>query len=641
MAPDPLGPELVLGLDGASPLAAFNRAGVLAAVDVHVALVLARLGGEADPLVQLAVALAARAPRAGHVLADLATAEATVVTDARWEGAQWEGGSSPDITSLPWPPLDNWLQRLALSALVAVESDGPGTESGPGQAASAPTRPLRLVGTSLYLDRYWRDEGLVAAALAARAGARQLPVDEAVLDDGLARLFPEAPAGPQAMAAVTSLRRLLSVVVGGPGTGKTTTVARLLALLHEQAAAAGAPPPLVALAAPTGKAAARMAEALHGEAHRLEISRDARERLLTLDASTIHRLLGRNPASESHFRHDHNNRLPHDILVVDEASMVSLPLMARLVDAVRPEARLVLIGDHQQLASVEAGAVLADIVGPAGRYPIGHGPRRAGPVPSPEETWKQTRPISSCITVLSANHRFAGPLAELADAIRAGDSDSVIALLCASRDDPGAALHWFDIDLASAEPPAAGPVLEALAETARSLLPLLRAARDGDAAAALGSLGRLRLLCAHRSGPAGASTWNMLVERWLTGAEGGLPGPRARSSAWAVGNGAASGAASGGPEWYPGRPVVVTENDYSLGLFNGDTGVAISRGEGGGLTVAFQKGTSIVTVAPSRVAAIETAFAMTAHRAQGSEFDEVVVLLPTASRVLTRELLYT
>ena len=274
------------------------------------------------------------------------------------------------------------------------------------------SRPLRLVGTSLYLDRYWREERQVAADLRAFGGAP--PVDEAALADGLARLF----AAPPALAAATRPRARgaapprtrprvraarFAVVAGGPGTGKTTTVARIVALLAEQAEAAGAPAPLVALAAPTGKAAARLEEAVHAEAATLDVALGVRDALLALDASTLHRLLGWRPDSHSRFRHNRGNRLPHDVVIVDETSMVSLSLMARLVEAVRPEARLVLVGDPGQLTSIEAGAVLGDIV-------------RAG---------------GEGVVVLEHVYRYGAGIDALADAVRNGDGDAVIAALTA------------------------------------------------------------------------------------------------------------------------------------------------------------------------------------------------------------------
>ena len=493
----------------------------------------------------------------------------------------------------------------------------------------------------------------------ARSRAAPFRVDESSLAEGLARLYPDDSSGLQRQAATTVLRRRLSVIAGGPGTGKTTTVARVLALIAEQAevgaqaerGAISRPLPLVALAAPTGKAAARMAEAVHHEAHKLDVDENVQAWLLTLDASTVHRLLGRRPGTSTRFRHDRNNQLPYEVVVVDETSMMSLPLMARLVEAVRQDARLVLIGDQEQLASVEAGAVLGDIVGPAASTSLSV-PERVSPSPSPGEgspgdpspgdpspgapgraspspgdrspASPSPADISQCITVLQSNYRFSGPLAELANDVRSGRADAAIVALTGApgaRDGVSAehasTVRWLDIDVGTAPSANLEPVRSAALTAAR---PLAEAARAGDGAAALHALGRFRLLCAHREGPAGASTWNSRVEQWLAEAGEGAP-------------------PEGG--WFVGRPVIVTENDYGLGLFNGDTGVVIASGESG-LRVAFRRGSGVITVSPARLGAVETAFAMTVHRAQGSEFDEVVVLLPgAASRVLTRELLYT
>jgi exodeoxyribonuclease V alpha subunit len=256
------------------------------------------------------------------------------------------------------------------------------------------------------------------------------------------------------------------------------------------------------------------------------------------------------------------------------------------------------------LASVEAGAVLGDIVGPAAGA-SGH-------------------PLRECITVLQANHRFRGRLAELAAAVRAGDADATLAVLAAGattgdRDQDDRCVDdvsWLAADVADADEATLAPVRAMVLAAGR---PLLEAARAGDEAGALDALSRLRILCAHRHGPAGASTWNARAELWLS--VGARP-------------------IDGSGPWYVGRPVIVTENDYSLGLFNGDAGVVV--GPSAAPTVAFRRGAGIASVSPSRVQTVETAFAMTAHRAQGSEFDEVVVVLPSASsRALTRELLYT
>ena len=472
------------------------------------------------------------------------------------------------------------------------------------------------------------------------------------------------------------MERRLSVIAGGPGTGKTTTVARLLALVIAQALGGAGPPPLIALAAPTGKAAARLAEAVHDEARKMDVDAPVRQLLLDLGASTAHRLLGRRPGSSARFRHDRNNKLPHDVVVVDETSMMSLPLMARLVEAVRPDARLVLLGDQEQLASVEAGAVLGDIVGPADTRdpPSSRTSRRATGTSPPTElappgtSLPTEHPpaaasrVGECITVLRANYRFSGQLADLAGAVRSGDEEAVLAALAAeppsaetaiagtastgtaSAEPPSAAgfARWLPVDPAETGAASLEPVISLVAEAG---WPLLELARHGDGPGALDALDRFRLLCAHRSGPAGVSTWNSLAEQSLA-----ARGPRDQQGPDQAGPGSTdpgqtdavkTGVGLTERGWYVGRPVIVTENDYSLGLFNGDTGVVIARDDGG-LSVAFRRGGGTMTVSPSRLGAVETAFAMTVHRAQGSEFDVVVVLLPSASsRVLTRELLYT
>ena len=310
-----------------------------------------------------------------------------------------------------------------------------------------PDRPLQLEGSALYLDRYWREEQQVAADLEALAGGLDSSVRMDVLADGIARLFRgEAPDVRQKQAAAAAVLRRLAVVAGGPGTGKTTTVARIVALLEEQALAAGAAPPLVALAAPTGKAAARLAEAVHGEAARLDVDPAIRARLLELEASTLHRLLGWKPGTHSRFRHDRGNRLPYDVVIVDETSMVSLSLMARLTEAVRREARLILVGDPGQLTSIEAGAVLGDIVGPAAERPRMSPAVRAAVEEATGSTVEGSAPaadvpVGDGIVVLRTVHRFGGGIERLADAIHAGDADAAIAALDAES------ITWINTDV--------------------------------------------------------------------------------------------------------------------------------------------------------------------------------------------------
>jgi exodeoxyribonuclease V alpha subunit len=597
--PDSYASDIVLSATGA--LAAFNRAGVLSAADVHVARRLAQLGGEADEHVMLGAALAVRAPRLGHVYVDLEAVRRTAADE----------DDELDLGVLPWPDVGDWMARLARSEMVAAGEDGPGD------------RPLRLIKTALYLDRYWRDERGVADALLARAGDRAPGVDEAALAAGLVRLYAGGAVEP-GWAAATAVLSRLCVIAGGPGSGKTTTLARIVALLDDQAGDLGRPP-LVGLAAPTGKAAARLEEALHAEARQLDIVPSVRRHLLSLRASTVHRLLGVRPDSASRFRHYRHHQLPHDVIIVDETSMVALSLMARLIEAVRPDARLILVGDPEQLASVEAGAVLGDIVGPALERPQMSPAARerlgrltaAAPPAAPAGPDRGPR-LGDNVVILQANYRFGGPLAALAAAVRAGHADRAIRLLSSDHE----SLRWVRVEdnVDWSEPLASSALqpIQALASAAGATL--FEAAVEGNGEAAVDALARFRVLCAHRRGPSGVSTWTRRIEDWLSGA---LP------------------EFAPGTAWYLGRPVMVTANDYGLRLFNGDTGVVVARADGG-VTVAFRRAGSLGTVSPARLATADTVFAMTVHKAQGSEFRHVAVMLPAStSAVLTRQLLYT
>jgi exodeoxyribonuclease V alpha subunit len=577
-------------------LRVFNEAGILAAADIHVAERLAQLAKEKDELVQLATALAVRAPRLGSVCVDLATIADTAGADL---------DTPAETETLPWPEPEAWLDALSASSLVAVGETG------------GDDRPLRLVGTTIYLDRYWRDERFVAADLLARnepAG----DVDMTVLADGLTALFNGEEPDLQRLAAATSVLRQLAVVGGGPGTGKTTTVTRILLLLDAQAKAVGLPAPLVALTAPTGKAAARLEEAVHEEAAALSLSEHERARLLETSASTIHRLLGWRAGSANRFRHDHRNQLPHDVVVVDETSMVSLSLMARMLEAVRRDARLILVGDPKQLASVEAGAVLGDLVGPAAEGLLMRDPARSRLATAARQAVPATDPregvtIGDGIVVLQYVHRFTGAIADLAKAVRAGDAEASLAILRAEHDD----VRWLDVDIGD---PDARDTLRPVRDVAVTAgQAMVESAREGDAAKALAALGSFRLLCAHRRGPYGVVTWNALVENWLASEF-----DRFAQDAW-----------------YVGRPLLVTQNDYGLRLFNGDSGVIVARAAGRKSAV-FERQGKLVEISPTRLEAVETVHALTIHKSQGSQVDTVAVLLPEPdSRILTRELLYT
>jgi exodeoxyribonuclease V alpha subunit len=536
-----------LALQAGGLLREFNEAGVVEAADVHVARRVSELAGESDETVALAVALAVRAVRGGSVCVDLTSVA--------------EDSGLPD---LPWPGTDTWLAALAASPLTGT-----------------PT-VLRLIDDRLlYLDRYWREEEQVCADLLARPAPAPLTADEeSALEVALDRVFAAAGYDEQRAAARIALAQGTTVLTGGPGTGKTTTVAALLALLAEQAERSGGATPRIALAAPTGKAAARLQQAVEEEVARLPES--DRARLGTLTAVTLHRLLGPRPDTAARFRHHRENRLPHDVVVVDETSMVSLTMMARLLEAVRPEARLLLVGDPDQLASVEAGAVLADLVEGLGARDDGR------------------------IAALRTSHRFGESIRRLAEAVRAGDADGAVALLEAGGE-----------HVAFVSDPDPEPQLRSL--LAPRALDLVRAAERGDVEATLAILDRQRLLCAHREGPHGVRHWNRQVERWIT-EETGEP-------IWST--------------WYAGRPLLVTANDYGLGVHNGDTGVVVRRGDGV-LRAHVAGSTRRLDLATSRLGQAETMHAMTIHKSQGSQADEVVVLLPPPeSRLLTRELFYT
>jgi len=570
-------------------LADFNRAGVLSGADVHIANTVGRLGAERDDRVLLAVALAVRAVRLGSVCIDLREARRTAAADT---------DEPVDVDTLPWPAPDAWYAACRASPLVAVGVDGD------------PDRPVRLVDDLLYLDRYWRQEQQVRAELDVRSARTPPPVDLDRLRAALDDVFPGAAPNYQRLAAASCASGCVTVVAGGPGTGKTTTVARLLAVLH----AALDQPPRVALAAPTGKAAARLQEAVAGESAQL-----AGLGLRTpgpLSASTLHRLLGSRPDSHSRFKHDRSNRLPFDVVVVDETSMVSLTLMSRLLDALRPDARLVLVGDPDQLASVEAGAVLGDLV---------HRPPRPGPDPRatllasllPDDVASAReveRELRNDVVRLRTTYRFGGAIDQLAAAIRSGEPESVIAVLRS-----GAADVEF-VETVDIEARTLVGLDELHADVESAGVALTAAARAGDVRSALRALEQHRLLCAHRHGPYGVARWSAEIEHWLaTDIEGY--------------------AAEG--EWYRGRPLLVTANDYELKLYNGDAGVVIDGGPMGPLA-AFGRGGEPLVVPPSRLSAVQTVHAMTVHRGQGSQFQRVSVLLPPAeSPLLTRELFYT
>jgi exodeoxyribonuclease V alpha subunit len=578
-----------LGAVTGTELDRLRASGVLSYLDVHFAGFLGRLAGSVHPEFQLAAALASSHTRQGHVCLDL----------SRTGGMLLAGDN--DQEAVTCPPVDRWAEILRRCPAVG----------GPGDY-----KPLILDGDGrLYLYRYWEYQDRLARGIRERAGQRVTEIDLGILRDGLERLFPSEGYGEtdwRKVAAFSALTRRFSVTSGGPGTGKTTTVARLLALLLEQA---GPGALRIALTAPTGKAAARLQEAIRRVKGSLDCPENIRESIPE-EAATIHRLLGSRPNSP-YFRHHEGNPLPLDVVVVDEASMVDLALMSKLVQALGPQARVVLLGDRDQLASVEAGAVLGDICDTGRVHGFSEGFRRAvaevtgcalpGGPPGESDS-----PMRDCIVQLEKSYRFGrdSDIGLLGEAVNRGEGIRAAALL---KDAAHGLITWRDVP-----PPHALPTALSTAIT-RGFEDYLRAAEPWEA---FQRFDRFRILCALREGPYGAAAVNLLVENLLSRRR--LIEPRR--------------------QWYRGRPLMVTRNDYHLRLFNGDVGLVLPDPEAGGdLRVFFPSPDGTLRkFHPRRVPEHETMYATTVHKSQGSEFDRVLLLLPDRdSSVLTRELIYT
>jgi exodeoxyribonuclease V alpha subunit len=619
---------------------------VLAAVTRHF--------GPASAEARTALAVAVRGISLGHVCIDLETLNPGAadgrgpMDDVRGDGT---GAEEPGVPPADWARW--WAERLRTSSWVDIELDLDPADSAAAVAAdfgSEPDfgggRPLVLSGTNLYLRRYYNYELRVAGRvlqLAAGGGQGQDPAPrpdtvfsgaaEAVLD----RYFPDrhiAGFGPGEDAQLRAVLRVaaerLLILAGGPGTGKTRTIAVMLQLLQAQHDPA-APPLRVALAAPTGKAAARMTEAVLAELGGTASTSIASHLGEEMVGQTLHRLLGWRPPDYQRgesFRHDRAHPLPFDVVIVDEASMVSVALMDALMAAVGDHTRLVLVGDPYQLASVETGSVLMDLVSPL--------VESSQPETSqPETSQPKTFALSGRVVVLDRSRRFRqdSAIAALANAIRLGDGAMARAVLGKGRVDvaepsPGheaasPEVTWIPISDAGSQSPIPGDLLRVPA--VRTLVEAMVEERvgpagAGDMAAAIAADGRSKLLCVTRVGPLGSTRWNELFDEVAARGQG----PWHRS----------------GP-WFPGRPLIVVHNDPLNGLFNGDSGIVVAR-PGEPDAVCFPHGSDERTVEFARIEAAEPNWAMTVHKSQGSEFDHVVVVIPPPPvPLLTRELLYT
>jgi exodeoxyribonuclease V alpha subunit len=520
----------------------------------------------------------------GDVCADLARFAGQPLFDSA-------GQQAPDRPRAP--DLEDWLTELGSAPWVG----GPNADT-----------PLILEGTRLYLGKYWRYEQQVAVSLRGRMSAiGDLDADR--LSRSLNRLFPPPGSGGpdwQRVASAIAASRRFAVISGGPGTGKTTTVVRVLTLLLEQN-----PSLRIALSAPTGKAAARLTEAVRGGKTRVSADPVILERIPE-EAATLHRLLGARPNLE--FRHHAENPLLLDCLVVDEASMVDLPLMARLLAALPADARLILLGDRDQLASVEAGSVLGDITGQGQALPYGPeqirwlerlGAAPAGSLPA----GACVMPAAESVALLRVSHRFGASsgIGALSVAVNTGRGENALELLADPALDD---IHWRDSP--SDAPDAA--CLEQAVDEFRAYL------RLDDVVQALARFEQFRILTALRRGPFGAQTLNERITTRLQ----------------------QKGLIAGGAEFH-GKPVMITSNDYEVGLFNGDIGLLWRRDSGAPLRAWFPATDGQPRSVPVRqLPAHASAFALTVHKSQGSEFDRVMLVLPhDPSPVVTRELIYT
>ena len=553
-------------------LSAGVRAHAIGETDAQFAGFVSEHAREGNDEVALAAALVSRATAEGHVCLDLRS----VAGQHLWEGTQAPG-------------FDLWHAALQVSGVL-------GRDGAPA--------PLVLDGTRLYLYRYWKYETLVAEKLRGFARGVAPSVDLQSLRDALQRWFPPQPDSGepdwQQLAAAIAVLKNFAVISGGPGTGKTTTVLRVLAILAELS-----PTPLrIALAAPTGKAAARLQEALRLGCEALQLS-PAIAAQLPREAATLHRLLGYLPG-RTRFRHGSDNPLPLDVLVVDEASMIDLALMAKLLEALAPTTRLIMLGDKDQLASVEAGAVMNSLCADAEGYTSAMVQGLEALTGHRLPTGRATA-LSDHVAVLRRAYRFEAHsgIGELAQAIIGGNVEASVALL-----ERHPAQWRRECEYA-----------RMLHEFIAAYTPLLQAAEEGaPPEEMLQAARRFAVLCAHREGLQGARRLNEAIEQGL----------RRQGAIVAAG------------EWYPGRLVMTNRNDYGLRLFNGEVGIAL-RDAAGTLAVYFPAADGgLKCFAPARVGGCDTAFAITVHKAQGSEFDSVAfVLPPETSPILSCELFYT
>ncbi|MCG8607438.1 exodeoxyribonuclease V subunit alpha [bacterium] len=556
-------------------------------LDIHFARLMLKLSASQADELFIASALVSSQTRAGHICLDLLQLEDSEFLREKL---------GDDFEDMPAVSLATVETVLATSSVV-------------GQPGAY--RPLIIDDKKrLYLNRYWQYQNRLADFINGRVKDLPRIANPSAVRDSLDKYFPVDPGGPidlQRIAAATATLKSFCVITGGPGTGKTYTVGKFLAVLLEQSSECDLK---ILLAAPTGKAAIRLQDSIRAVKDELDCAEEIKT-AIPETAATIHRLLGTIRHSP-YFRHNEDNPLEVDVMVVDEASMVDLALMCKLVQALPAHAKLILLGDDNQLASVEAGAVLADICDAGRTHTYSYEFLAAlesigGQFLERETTEDSGRAISDCIVQLKKSYRFEkqrgiGALSEL---VNKGDGEEALRLM---KDDRFDEVQWHDIQEEN--------LLHQTLPFFSSMIEL------STIEEILEAFDRLRILCAIRDGPQGANTVNALIEKYVRGIVG----------------------AGRGSSWYRNQPVLVTQNDYTLQLYNGDLGVILPAAEDtGDLTAQFMLSDKRVKkLRPFRLPEHETAYALTVHKSQGSEFEKVILLLPEKdSPILTRELIYT
>jgi len=568
-----------------------KKTGCFSDIDIHLADFLSAAGSVSSPVFHLTVMMLSSRLNSGDVCLSL--------NDIAGRPLSYFFGDDGDgvYNEIIIPEKPDILRSLENNKAVGKEGD---------------YLPLILdAEDKLYFQKYYSFENSLAEYIKELAGSKMFAADMFSVKDTFSLLFPAAADGTdwQSAAAYSALSGGLTIISGGPGTGKTSTVVKILALIAESGIKSGREI-LISLAAPTGKAAARLREAVNTAVSDLPVSEDVKK-IIPSETFTVHRLLG--SIKDSHeFRHNRENPLIHDVVVVDECSMGDMALMCRLVQAVKPGAQLILLGDKDQLSSVEGGAVFGDICGGIeGVYTksfIDNGSKLFGiNIPEAASEGNKTTVMNNALVVLKKSYRFSGRsgIGMLADLIKKGDAQGALDIL---NDE-----SYPDVRFSKGN--SRKEIGKVYSDAASSVISGMKCSVEDKISSLIGSFS---ILTATRKGELGAEGMNSMAEGILFHL--GIIDPVEK--------------------FYHGRPVMISRNDYSLSLFNGDIGITSNRGTA---EVVFPGPDGETrTVHPSRLPEHETAFAMTIHKSQGSEFDNVLVVMPDKwNMVMTRELLYT